>query len=149
MRQERIDDFDHLFRALAAGCPPHAGLAIGFDRLIAIMQGRDTVRDVIAFPKNSNGEDPMVKSPGPLYTKQLEPYHLRMSPTSEGSRDSPKPQQRKGLTGTIGNWVATTDSKSFTDDRKYLRDHRDHLNQFPEENPQNLGRNHQVLPSAK
>jgi hypothetical protein len=78
MPQNRIDDFKHLFRALEAGCPPHAGLAIGFDRLIAVMLGRDTVRDVIAFPKTSNGEDPMVESPGPLHRKQLKAYHLRV-----------------------------------------------------------------------
>ena len=74
-----MDDFKHLFRALEAGCPPHAGLAIGFDRLIAVMQGRDSVRDVIAFPKNSNGEDPMVESPSPINQKQLQNYHLKVS----------------------------------------------------------------------
>ena len=71
-----METFSHLFKALEAGCPPHAGLAIGFDRLVAVMQGRDSVRDVIAFPKNPNGEDPMVQSPGPISLSQLEDYHL-------------------------------------------------------------------------
>ena len=61
-----MNDFSHLFEALRAGCPPHAGLAIGFDRLIAVMTGRESVKDVIAFPKSSKGEDLMVKSPSIL-----------------------------------------------------------------------------------
>lgn len=78
MPKYRMDTFSHLFKALQAGCPPHAGLAIGFDRLIAVMLGCDTVRDVIAFPKNSNGEDPMVQSPGKIGQRQLLDYHLKV-----------------------------------------------------------------------
>lgn len=73
----RLESFSHLFNALRAGCPPHAGLAIGLDRLVAVMQGRDSVRDVIAFPKDKNGRDPMVKSPNKITDKQLEQYHLQ------------------------------------------------------------------------
>lgn len=80
MEPKRIDDFKHLLRALEAGCPPHAGLALGFDRLIAVMQGRDSVRDVIAFPKNANGEDPMVESPSWMQNKQRRIYHLSIMP---------------------------------------------------------------------
>jgi aspartyl-tRNA synthetase len=71
-------DFSHLLQALRAGCPPHAGLAIGFDRLVAVMQGRETVRDVIAFPKNNNAEDPMVRSPSLMQRKQLMDYHIKV-----------------------------------------------------------------------
>jgi hypothetical protein len=71
-----MSDFSHLFLALGAGCPPHAGLAIGFDRLIAVMQGRDSVRDVIAFPKDKNGTDLMVKSPSKLSKQRMADYHL-------------------------------------------------------------------------
>ncbi|KAJ0421616.1 tRNA synthetases class II-domain-containing protein [Aspergillus carlsbadensis] len=79
MPQERLADFSHLLEALRAGCPPHAGLALGFDRLVAVMLGKDSVRDVIAFPKIGKlGEDPMVKAPGPVSQEALETYHLRL-----------------------------------------------------------------------
>jgi len=64
--------------ALRAGCPPHAGIALGFDRLIALMLGRETIRDVIAFPKTGRGEDAIVKSPSPLSDETLETYHLKL-----------------------------------------------------------------------
>ncbi|KAF4634972.1 hypothetical protein G7Y89_g3109 [Cudoniella acicularis] len=83
MSKERMNDFTHLFRALSAGCPPHAGLAIGFDRLIAVMRGTDSVRDVIAFPKNSKGDDLMVMSPRLVNEAELGRYHLQVIPGDE------------------------------------------------------------------
>lgn len=82
MSDERIDDFSHLLEALRAGCPPHAGLAIGFDRLMAVMTGRESVKDVIAFPKSSKGEDMMVKSPGLIRLDELKRYGLQLSLSS-------------------------------------------------------------------
>ncbi|KAL4953628.1 tRNA synthetases class II-domain-containing protein [Aspergillus filifer] len=77
MPPERLQDFSHLLDALRAGCPPHAGLALGFDRLVAVMLGKESVRDVIAFPKIGKlGEDPMVKAPSEVSKKALETYHL-------------------------------------------------------------------------
>jgi len=78
MSEERMKDFSHLFEALRAGCPPHAGLAIGFDRMIAVMLGRESVKDVIAFPKNNRGEDVMVRSPTLMTESQQKGYHLRV-----------------------------------------------------------------------
>lgn len=78
MSDERIEDFRHLLEVLRAGCPPHAGIALGFDRLIAVMLGKDSVRDVIAFPKSGKGEDMLVKSPNKVTTEQLETYHLQL-----------------------------------------------------------------------
>ncbi|KAJ9306226.1 hypothetical protein DTO217A2_4342 [Paecilomyces variotii] len=78
MPAERLADFSHLLEALRAGCPPHAGIALGFDRLVAVMLGKDSVRDVIAFPKTGKGEDPMVKAPTPMTEESLETYHLRL-----------------------------------------------------------------------
>ncbi|PLB54591.1 putative aspartyl-tRNA synthetase [Aspergillus steynii IBT 23096] len=79
MPAERLADFAHLLEALRAGCPPHAGLALGFDRLVAVMLGKESVRDVIAFPKmGKGGEDPMVKAPSPMTEEALNTYHLRM-----------------------------------------------------------------------
>ena len=78
MSAERLSEFSHLFEVLRAGCPPHAGIALGFDRLVAVMLGRTSVRDVIAFPKSGNGEDLLMKSPGPLNKATLETYHLQL-----------------------------------------------------------------------
>lgn len=58
-----ISHFQHLLNALRSGCPPHGGMAIGLDRIIAIMCGATSIRDVIAFPKNGAGMDLCVKSP--------------------------------------------------------------------------------------
>lgn len=78
MSEERLKDFDHLIEVLRAGCPPHAGMALGFDRLIAVMLGKESVRDVIAFPKSGRGEDLLVKSPTRMTEDQLKTYHLRL-----------------------------------------------------------------------
>jgi aspartyl-tRNA synthetase len=78
MSEERMNDFSHLFEALASGCPPHAGFAIGFDRLMVVLTGVESVKDVIYFPKSSKGEDMMVKSPAPITNAALSPYHLEL-----------------------------------------------------------------------
>lgn len=78
MRPERIEDFRHLLNVLRSGCPPHAGIALGWDRLIAAMRGKESVRDVIAFPKSGRGEDMLVKSPNEVTREQLDTYHLRL-----------------------------------------------------------------------
>jgi aspartyl-tRNA synthetase len=80
MTDKRIGDFAHLFEALRSGCPPHAGFALGFDRLVALMTDTPTVRDVMAFPKTMKGEDPFVKAPSKLTNEQLEPYGLQLRP---------------------------------------------------------------------
>lgn len=79
----RLDSFSHLIEALRAGCPPHAGIALGFDRLMAVMLDKSSVRDVIAFPKTGSGDDPMVKSPTRISDQQLETYHLKFVEESQ------------------------------------------------------------------
>lgn len=81
MSDERMKEFEHLIEVLRAGCPPHAGIALGFDRLIAVMLERESVRDVIAFPKSGRGEDLMVRSPSKMTEAQLETYHLKLRNT--------------------------------------------------------------------
>lgn len=78
MTDQRINDFSHLFEALRTGCPPHAGFALGFDRMTALMTDTSTVRDVIAFPKTMKGEDAFVQSPSKLNDEQLAPYGLQL-----------------------------------------------------------------------
>ncbi|KAH7405981.1 aspartyl-tRNA synthetase-like protein [Phaeosphaeria sp. MPI-PUGE-AT-0046c] len=79
MRPERIEDFRHLLDVLASGCPPHAGIALGWDRLIAVLRGKESVRDVIAFPKSGRGEDMLVGSPNRVTEEQWGTYHLKVN----------------------------------------------------------------------
>lgn len=69
--------FGHLLRAFETGCPPHAGFAIGFDRMTAMLCGTNSIRDVIAFPKTVTGADPMIGSPSKVTSSQLKDYHIR------------------------------------------------------------------------
>ncbi|PVI03321.1 hypothetical protein DM02DRAFT_558136 [Periconia macrospinosa] len=79
MEPRRIEDFRHLLDALKSGCPPHSGIALGFDRMIAMMTGVESVRDVIAFPKTGSGEDPLVGAPNVVTEQQLKVYHLKQT----------------------------------------------------------------------
>jgi len=78
LSDDKLKDFEHLIKILKAGCPPHAGFALGFDRLAALMMGKESVRDVIAFPKGSGGEDKCVGSPASLRSNELERYGLKL-----------------------------------------------------------------------
>lgn len=66
LKPSEMARFRHLLEALATGAPPHAGIALGFDRLMAILCRSSTIRDVIAFPKSANGRDPLFGSPDSL-----------------------------------------------------------------------------------
>ena len=78
MPSNRVAEFAHLLEVLRAGCPPHAGIALGFDRLVAVMLGKESVRDVIAFPKSGRGEDLLVKSPSRMSEEVLRTYGLKL-----------------------------------------------------------------------
>lgn len=66
------EQFGFLMNAFQYGAPPHGGLALGFDRFVSILAGLDTIRDVIAFPKNNSGRDVMNESPSPIDPAQLD-----------------------------------------------------------------------------
>ncbi|MEQ9825842.1 MAG: aspartate--tRNA ligase [Puniceicoccaceae bacterium] len=71
--------FGYMLEAFKYGAPPHGGIALGFDRLITILTGKDVIRDVIAFPKTQKGQDLMAKCPGPVEPKQLRDLRIQTS----------------------------------------------------------------------
>ena len=77
------EQFGFLMDAFKYGAPPHGGLALGFDRFVSILAGLDTIRDVIAFPKNNSGRDVMNESPSPIDPAQLEELELELKPAKK------------------------------------------------------------------
>ncbi|HKQ40253.1 MAG TPA: aspartate--tRNA ligase [Verrucomicrobiae bacterium] len=70
--------FGYMLEAFRFGCPPHGGIALGFDRLNAILTGAQSLRDVIAFPKTAKGTDLLTQSPAPVEPRQLRELHLEL-----------------------------------------------------------------------
>ena len=77
--KESNDQFGFLINSFKYGAPPHGGIAIGFDRLVAILNGNESIRDFIAFPKNNQGKDIMLNSPSSISKEQLEELGLKIN----------------------------------------------------------------------
>lgn len=77
-KEQAQEQFGFLMNAFQYGAPPHGGLAFGFDRLVSILDGSETIRDYIAFPKNNSGRDVMIDAPSPIDKSQLDELKISL-----------------------------------------------------------------------
>ncbi|MEE8582255.1 MAG: amino acid--tRNA ligase-related protein, partial [Dehalococcoidales bacterium] len=80
---EISDRFGHLLEAFEYGAPPHGGVAAGIDRVVMLLSGEESIREVIPFPKNQNAADTVFNAPSPVSAEQLEDLHLRLADESD------------------------------------------------------------------
>jgi aspartyl-tRNA synthetase len=89
--EEAQEKFGFLLDAFAFGAPPHGGIAFGLDRLVMLLGGFDTIRDVIAFPKSGGGVDPLTGAPAPVTAQQRKETGVDAKPEPEKSSVEAKP----------------------------------------------------------
>ncbi len=77
-KEEADEKFGFLLRALEYGCPPHGGIAFGVDRIVMLMAGAESIRDVIAFPKTQSASCPLTNAPSDVSAEQLKETGIRL-----------------------------------------------------------------------
>ena len=75
--------FPSMYDAFCYGAPPHAGIAPGVDRMVMLLSGAETIREVIPFPMNKNAQDIMMGAPGTVEQKQLDELHIMLTASAE------------------------------------------------------------------
>ncbi|QQS00931.1 MAG: aspartate--tRNA ligase [Austwickia sp.] len=94
-QEQAQEKFGFLLDAFAFGAPPHGGIAFGWDRIVMLLGGYDSIRDVIAFPKSGGGFDPLTEAPAPITPEQRKEAGVDAKPQPKGGKgegDGPAPQ---------------------------------------------------------
>jgi aspartyl-tRNA synthetase len=89
---EAQEKFGFLLDAFAFGAPPHGGIAFGWDRIVALLHGVDSIREVIAFPKTGGGFDPLTAAPAPITDAQRAEAGVDFVPEEEDADEAATPK---------------------------------------------------------
>ena len=100
--QEAQEKFGFLLDAFSYGAPPHGGIAFGWDRVVSLLAGEDSIREVIAFPKSGGGYDPLTQAPAPITPQQRKEAGVDAKPASreKGTGDTPAQQTSSDRTSS-------------------------------------------------
>ena len=90
--EEAQEKFGFLLDAFQFGAPPHGGIAFGWDRVVALLAGEESIREVIAFPKTGNGYDPLTAAPAPITPQQRKEAGVDAKPAAKGERQDAQEQ---------------------------------------------------------
>jgi len=91
--EEATEKFGFLLEAFKYGAPPHGGLAFGWDRIVALLAGAESIREVIAFPKSGGGFDPLTSAPAPITPQQRKEAGVDAPPPSKATEDAPQDRE--------------------------------------------------------